>query len=539
MKRIILIDDEPPARQHIRESFPWASWGFDIVAEAANGEEALHKCKEIKPDIAIIDITMPVMDGLTLLQQLNRQHANIKSIIITAHRDFEYVQQALQYGALGYILKAPVNLEETKAVLDRVCMELERYDTQQGMQESHQSLIRNYQYPLRKKFFDNMLVGVISGETEIFNRGLPLNIHLKADCYLLLYCKVDNLPQFQQRYPHKDQLLIEFSMMEIVRETLNEIIPACFEIFPLSFGQFTVILTDYDKLNYNYNIFVNHIYSALREPMEKYLNVDLFITVSKPFGSANHIVPHFIEAENLLKHRFYFETARPVFAEGCRPIRNKDSDKTDGIFREFETVMHSFSNDNLYNWTEKLKQHTILYKLEPSHMLQKLDSLKDFFKNSPSIENLSWPDFRISISIFDALDSLRKYILEWRRMQSRLLCTRPEIVKSLQFIQLHLSAELTLDTIAEHVQLSPSYLGYLFKKEIGVSIVDFITEQRITLAKTLLSKGQYRNYELAEKVGFRSYPYFCTMFKKQTGMTPNEYKHMTKHAIVLNNNHDS
>jgi two-component system response regulator YesN len=71
-------------------------------------------------------------------------------------------------------------------------------------------------------------------------------------------------------------------------------------------------------------------------------------------------------------------------------------------------------------------------------------------------------------------------------------------------------------------------LGQLFKKEVGSSIVDYIQEQRMEQAKRYLASGEFRNYELAEKVGFSNYPYFCTMFKKHTGMTPNQYRSSVK-----------
>jgi YesN/AraC family two-component response regulator len=105
---------------------------------------------------------------------------------------------------------------------------------------------------------------------------------------------------------------------------------------------------------------------------------------------------------------------------------------------------------------------------------------------------------------------------------------RPEVAKAIHYIKQHLQDELSLHTLSQVTQISPTYLSRLFKKDIGLSIIDYISEQRINQAKQYFMEGSYRNHELAEMVGFHNYSYFCTMFKKMTGMTPNEYKNSVR-----------
>jgi two-component system response regulator YesN len=119
-------------------------------------------------------------------------------------------------------------------------------------------------------------------------------------------------------------------------------------------------------------------------------------------------------------------------------------------------------------------------------------------------------------------------------MLARVVKTRPEIALAIQYIKKHLDTDLSQETVATMVELSPAYLGRIFKRDMGISMTDYITEQRIQLAKKHLVDGTYRNYELAEKIGFTSYSYFCTIFKKVTGQTPNEYKN-SQFPVQTNN----
>lgn len=92
----------------------------------------------------------------------------------------------------------------------------------------------------------------------------------------------------------------------------------------------------------------------------------------------------------------------------------------------------------------------------------------------------------------------------------------------LQFIDDHLSREITLKHIAEHVYLNPQYVGHLFKSELGMTFTEYITEERLKRAKKLLKGTNLKVYEVAQLSGYKSPKHFMTVFKQETGMTPIE-----------------
>ena len=117
--RILLADDEEEVRKAIIRNIDWESLGFRVAGDADNGEEALEKIEQLKPDVLMTDIRMPYMDGLTLAARVRQKYPSIKILIFSGYDDFEYAKQAIKLNVTEYILK-PVNSQELTKILARV-----------------------------------------------------------------------------------------------------------------------------------------------------------------------------------------------------------------------------------------------------------------------------------------------------------------------------------------------------------------------------------------------------------------------------------
>lgn len=530
MKKVLLVDDEPTAREHIRESFPWATCGCEIIGEAGNGEEALALCAVLKPDIALIDITMPVMDGMELLRRLDTEHPRVRSIMLTAHRDFAYAQQAILYKAFGYVLKAPISMVEMKKALDRACLDLDRDLHFDRHEKSHAQMLRSYQYPLRRKFFSDVLNGLFYRPDELIREGVRLCMNLVSPEHTLMICTADRLEAYAARYPDRDKSLIEYSMLEIVRESLTDSEQRPFELFPLEFGQFVLLLGGDDSDSESYGSRVQRVYRSISVPLGTYLQMGLTVAYSRPFSSLTSLRKVYSDTLKFTVLRFYQDRPAAIDAGGPLLFQQVPAERWADCSRRLDALLE-LEQPDLEDWCREAKLLLQRFQPEPQSARCLLEQLKPVveqrFPELPE-KGLVWPRFVSSASLNEALTELTTYIKEQLKSRSTLRALRPEIAAAVHYIKKHLHLELTLDLIASTVQLSPSYFGHLFKKEVGVTLIDYIVEQRVEMAKTYLTDGQYRNYELAEKIGFQNYSYFCTIFKKHTGMTPNEYKNANK-----------
>ena len=121
--RVLLVDDEIMIREGFKQLFDWGSHDCQVVGEAADGMEALGKIDSLRPDIVIMDINIPIMNGLKVIQLSRVKHPNIAFVIVSGYDDFSYCQQALRLQITDYILK-PVNYEEFGTCIDNLKISL-------------------------------------------------------------------------------------------------------------------------------------------------------------------------------------------------------------------------------------------------------------------------------------------------------------------------------------------------------------------------------------------------------------------------------
>ncbi|WP_141503128.1 response regulator transcription factor [Paenibacillus luteus] len=105
MHSVIIVDDELFFRKGLVGMIDWEGNGYQVIGEAANGEDALVMIRDKKPDLVITDIQMPVLDGLALIQAAEEEKLDTEFVIISGHTDFRYAQQAVRFGVLDYVLK--------------------------------------------------------------------------------------------------------------------------------------------------------------------------------------------------------------------------------------------------------------------------------------------------------------------------------------------------------------------------------------------------------------------------------------------------
>jgi two-component system response regulator YesN len=116
MYKLFIVDDEPPARNGLRDYFNWSQYGIEVVGEGDDGESSFQEICEKKPDILITDVRMPNMDGMELSRKLRSILPGIKIVFISAYSEIEYMKSALEVDAVDYILK-PINMDTLRTII--------------------------------------------------------------------------------------------------------------------------------------------------------------------------------------------------------------------------------------------------------------------------------------------------------------------------------------------------------------------------------------------------------------------------------------
>ena len=113
--KILIVDDDDLIRDGLKMILDLEA-GFCVVGTAGNGEEAVRMCRDSSPDIILMDIRMPIMDGVQATKLIKEQFSNIKILLLTTFKDIEYIRSAVKYGAEGYVLKS----NSTQSIIESI-----------------------------------------------------------------------------------------------------------------------------------------------------------------------------------------------------------------------------------------------------------------------------------------------------------------------------------------------------------------------------------------------------------------------------------
>lgn len=164
--RVLLVDDEIMIREGFKKLFDWEAHDCVVVGEAADGMEALAKIDSLKPDIAIMDINIPIMNGLKVIQLSRIKHPDTAFIIVSGYDDFSYCREALRLQITDYILK-PVNYEEFGSCIDNLKIALFQRQTSKSEEQAEERTINNILRFMQEHLTEEISLSVLAEEFHL------------------------------------------------------------------------------------------------------------------------------------------------------------------------------------------------------------------------------------------------------------------------------------------------------------------------------------------------------------------------------------
>ena len=164
--RVLLVDDEIMIREGFKRLFDWEAHDCEVVGEAADGMEALAKIDSLQPDIAIMDINIPIMNGLKVIQMARMKHPETAFVIVSGYDDFEYCREALRLQITDYLLK-PVNYEEFGSCIDNLKISLFHQQTAAEPEQQEQRVITGLTRYLQEHLAEDVSLSVLAEEFHL------------------------------------------------------------------------------------------------------------------------------------------------------------------------------------------------------------------------------------------------------------------------------------------------------------------------------------------------------------------------------------
>jgi two-component system response regulator YesN len=527
MIKLIIADDEKWVRTTVKTLIPFQSLGISLSCEASNGIEALELCRQHEPDILVTDIMMPGLNGLELIREVRRLLPDLKIVIISGYNDFEYAKTAMKFGIIDYLLK-PVDEEELLQVLERIMTEIGEKVRLNKVLEAGEEQVRKA-LPVMCEAFLNELITRNSMTAENIKSELKkYNIDMPNSIYTICVTAPDeNIKQEGTRSSSdRYRLLVKRAMKRYTGAVT----------FSLAHDK-NILVSIINNGNNKAGIErAFHICSAI---LDKKLNFSISTGISTPTHQPGMLPDIYVKACEALETRFWEGSGTLAVYHAGLLSENKMMILSEEALNKITLNLKLSNMQTAVSYAEGIcKSIQIERNMKPDivreFFWQYLQSLiimlniqLPFIRHETMVTG-EHPYERIKETLFiSSLEACIKELLQkiFNFYHDKNPLDNNNLVENAKkIIERNFAGDISLEQVAKHVHLSPAYLSELFKKETGMSFIDYKTIIRIEHAKKLLCTPTMNISEISGKVGYSDPKYFSKLFKKITGKTIFEYR---------------
>ena len=529
MMSFVLIDDQFLVIEEFRSMLNWEQFGFRLVGTARNGQQGYELCKRIQPDLVITDIEMPLMGGLELAEKLKREYPGMKVILLTCYDRFEYALGAIKLKADDYIVKGGADHEGVLAAMirQREALIAERIRQQEllAMQSS-----------VKQLFFRDLLAGAVKEESEL-SRGLQYSrLHRSEAWYTLCIFGLEHVREDGELHAKLHQA------MHIVSQTLNELGERC-EATSLSPGRRCAVIISHPLFVGEhdwYRTIRHHLLQAMRR-VKQVCGLTLTAGVSNRKRSLLAAPEMVQEASEAGSMSYYEGTDKVYFRWNTRLLDHVPAEVREA-FNQWAATLNTTlerSRESLSEMTRLIRRIRPVPHVFETFVREEFRKLKEQMPPGFAPKRYD-PVTRFHVGDMDEAEhELNGWLEEyWQNKRSVALLQQKPVEWAKRWILNHLDEPPSLEKLAEKCNMSPKYLGNLFRKETGESFLTFVNQARLARAQHLLVHTNEKITHIAEKIGFHDSNYFSRFFKNRVGMTPNEYRERMGRLDLTANTYD-
>ncbi|MFD0715886.1 response regulator [Paenibacillus sp. GCM10027626] len=568
MFQLLIVDDERSVLDGLALTIPWHELDVEQVYRAENGLEALELLKLHPIDIVMTDIRMPGMSGLELIQKIRSQWTGIRTVILSGHGEFQYAQEALRAEVEDFLLK-PVRAADVMATIRQVQEKLRlEWDSVTSAQQMEAAL-REHLPMLRSNTLGDLLVGRLGGTERLTDRLQQLDIPFADgdECFLMLI----RIEEGFAAYDRGSLSLFEFAIGNMTAEIFGK----HFYTWSVTDPGGCLVVALKPKISavasapppaewpeaggasapagqqaagpaiepsVEETPAVERLAEQLQKSVLTYLKGHVSIVVSGP-GRFPGAVRELYETGQAWMRQRVGSDSGILFTCGGGAEAEREHRETASLDHLYRTpnLMQLLEAGKWDDAEEKLAQ--IIGELRSrfadsrEHWNEVYHSLYASYmyvahKNGRLLSRLLIRNPELADADQGKLRSTRQ-LEEWAcgvlrllraDMEKRIRSVRASVVEQVQrYILEHLSEDVSLQTLADHVHLHPVYLSKIYKLETDETLTEYLHRMRMDQAAAMLKQSNERVYKIAERIGFEN-TYFTKVFKKHFGLTPQEYR---------------
>jgi two-component system response regulator YesN len=532
---MILVDDDSIMRQYLKSVIDWEKEGFKIIGEAEDGAIAFSLIKELSPDIVITDIDMPVMNGVELIKKLHDEGISTTIIALSCYDDFEYVKQAMKFGAAEYVLKHKIEPPELLQIIN---------STIDNRTENNGHVLKQYElYDFTQLNFSGqrLINSLISGAANYESRDNVLvelaanGIQLDGNNIVVAKGQIDYYDKHILHTYKANRDLLTHTTLGIIQDVIRDMGKG--GVSPVEEGKFVIFMSfGKERSRYNVEKAACETVARIQHSIKKYMNKTTTFGISTAEDNIFLLESMYMQANKALQYKIYKGVNSII-----RFSELSYSHKTDEIYtlvNELRGLIlsHGEVGECIGKIFDRIRGERLPKEKFDFIMHRLLSILIDaLLANGICEDDIAGRDFDLFYGNmfyqFEVIEDFRAYFIDiydriCRSTSFTTSALRKEIIEAIKYINENISRIISLKEIADHVNLSRTYFSQLFKQSTGENVTDCISRLKIEMAKKFLLDPNYKVYEVAMDIGFESQYYFNKLFKSLVGLTPTEYRNI-------------
>lgn len=500
MYHLLLVDDEDLTVERLKSAISWEMLGVKKISTAYSMQQAQRIFLKERVDIMICDIEMPAGTGLELLQWVRSKNYSTINIFLTGHANFTYAKAALSLQTLEYILK-PVSFDEVKRVVSRAVQQLNHTHFEQ---EKKLNI-----------FFREIVNGeILPNRDSITHAVTSLNLHITPD-FSLTPVLLENKDDFEL---HSKSIC--WDTRSAVQNILTDIIPDLV-LSPILFSSYILLI-------FGSEVNPDAILSACQNTLSA-LELSLSLPVIFCIGQKIPLQTLRTEVQSLLRY------SREIVVEAGIFLFSRTPEKKSLISHcspaDFLLCANLLEQGNASGATAHIRDCFLRLPEINRSVLHAF--YEDYWKTICSL--LERCNIRLSLlsgTSPEALTRSSAHLLTWveqvnqktAALFSSTVNAESTIEQARKYIDTHVYSAISRNHVAKNVHLSPEYLSRIFKKELGVSLIEYITHVKMEAAQGLLAHSDLSVGQISDRLGYGNFAYFSQLFRIHFGITPTEFR---------------
>lgn len=525
---VFVVDDEKIVRDFFATSFPWQSLDMRWIGDAGDGLNALERCRELQPDLLLVDVTMPGINGIEVLARVSQEMPYVNTVLLTCHQEFSYVQAALRLGALDYLVKAATTPDELVGKLAQVRNRVIAKRTKARLSTMQRELLAQLLYSGTQQ---RITAKARELESEMLRLRFPLANAPCAVLWVLLQRKdAEREPYLEHADIHDDPQARQ--LLDSLSAATTQVMWIEPRVRGVEANQYAIVANTVDDNP------LAQLHS-LRELLQE-ITGEKYTVVAGASGVAPdlfHLQAALKQARHAFSARFYSENALFFHPQtdwmSLAPEFQSD-------LEEMARTSH-LQGGEFYGQVEALVASAIavcceqnvdpeMAKLIVLHLIQIL--MEEYGCRVSKWERAVWP---MQLDRIDTESHLRQWALHMVSLalaQSKTSAIRPEIKKVLVRLNEQLADPWDVTLMAEVAGMHPNYFGTVFKVEIGQAPSEYLAHLRMNRAAQYLQEGVWSMQQVANMVGINNYRTFYNTFCRIMGTNPKDFSDKLSRLVV-------